>query len=322
MAITDGMDPELLAVFAAAPQPDRFDFDVAALRAGSKTRLARFNQAAGSPRPDVARTDTLVPAGLDVPEVPVRVYEPTSGVDSPLPGILFIHGGGFVAGGIEGWDFSCERLVVGVNAVVVSAEYRLPPEHPFPAGIEDCYAALRWLFSSASELGVDPARVAVVGESSGGGLAAALALLARDRGEVQLAFQMPLRACLDDRLETASSHEIVDRRTLHRQAALAMWGAYLGDSAGDAVSPYAAAGRATDLAGLPPAYLAVGQLDLVRDENLEYARRLIESGVRTEFHLHAGAIHNFENVAPHARISADSLADQERALVRALHPAS
>ncbi len=320
MDITQYMEPELRVAFERlGPVPERFAYDVEATRRGSQARLARFNGLAGSPHPDVERGNRTATVA-DRDPVEVRVYRPVAASSAVLPAILFLHGGGFVAGGVEGWDHVCDRHARTVDAVVVSVEYRLPPEHPFPAGLEDCYTALRWLAGSAAGLGADPARIAVVGESSGGGIAAALALLARDRDEVAIAFQMPLRACLDDRLDTRSAREIVDYRTLHREMVQTIWGIYLGELAGGDVPAYAAAGRADDVSGLPPAYLAVGQLDVVCDENIDYARRLIEAGVPTELHVHAGAIHNFENLAPGARISADSHHDQARALIRALHP--
>jgi len=309
------MDPELRPAFEQIPAPKRYVFDPEEIRAGAQARLARFNELAGGPHPEVERTDRA-----DAP-VPVRVYEPLARGDGELlPAILFVHGGGFVANGTSSWDYAGDRHARTVPAVVVSPEYRVAPENPFPAPLEDCYATLLWIAQAAGELGVDPDRIAVVGESSGGGIAAGLALLARDRGDVRLAFQMPLRAALDDRHDTRSSREIVDLRTWSRERSLAAWGAYLGREPGGSGTPaYAAPARADDLSGLPPAYLAVGQLDVVLDENVDYARRLMEAGVPTELHVYAGAIHNFENLSPNARISTDSLLDQKHALIRALH---
>ncbi len=275
-------------------------FDPQALRAGEQFLLA------AKPAAD----DRVVRRDLDVAGVPVRLYEPRNG-SSGLPGILHIHGGGFVAFGLDSFDGQCEQLVLEVDAVVAAVDYRLAPEHPFPAAFDDCYAALKW-FAGEREC------IAVLGESAGGALAGGVALAARDRGEVRPAFQVLLCPCLDDRLETPSSREVTDPRTWSRVAAEGSWRAYLGER--DAVSPYAAPARAADLRGLPPAYLAVGGQDLMRDETIEYARRLIEAGVPTELHVYPGAFHRFEAVVPGARVSAGALADRFGALRRALHP--
>ena len=192
--------------------------------------------------------------------------------DRAAAGHPHIHGGGFVAFSIDAFDFECERLALEVGALVAAVDYRLAPEHPFPAAIDDCYAALEWLAPQV-------VRLAVVGESAGGALAGGLALMARDRGGPRPALQMLLCPCLDDRLETPSSHEIIDPRTWCRVAAEGGWAAYLG---GGSASPYAAPARADDLSGLPPAYLAIGQYDLMRDETVEYAERLSAASVPTE----------------------------------------
>jgi acetyl esterase/lipase len=248
----------------------------------------------------------------------VRVYEPRDR-SALLPGILYIHGGGFVCGAPDEFDGFCDHLVEAVEAIVVSVDYRLAPEHPFPAGPEDAYAALKWLFASSTEFGVDTSRIAIVGSSAGGGIAAGTALIARDRGEVQPAFLMPLYATLDDRHTTQSSHEITDPRTWNRRDSLRAWKAYLGQSNDGSVSCYAAPARANDLSRLPPTFMMVGELDLLRDENLEYASRLVRASVPTEFHLYPGAYHAFEVLAPTARISREAIDARDRALRRALH---
>jgi acetyl esterase/lipase len=216
-------------------------------------------------------------------------------------------------------DGVCEHLVAAVDAVVVSVEYRLAPEHPFPAGPDDAYAVLRWLAASAEELGVDASRIAVAGRSSGGGTAAGAVLMARDRGEVEVAFQMPLYACLDDRLVTPSSHEIQDPRSWNRTLMDNAWDAYLGPMRGADVSPYAAPARAEDLSGLPPAYVQVGELDVLRDENVAYAQRLLQAGVPTELHVYPGAFHGFDVLVPDAEISRRAIEERDAALRRALH---
>lgn len=261
---------------------------------------------AARPAPDdrVLRTEHTV-AGARV-----RTYAP-DGSTEPLPGILYLHGGGFVAFSIDAFDSECERLALEAGALVAAVEYRLAPEHPFPAAIDDCYAALEWLAARVD-------RFAVVGESAGGGLAAGLALLTRDRGGPQPALQMLLCPCLDDRLETPSSHAVTDPRTWCRVAAEGSWAAYLGGA--EPTSPYAAAARAEDLAGLPPAYVGIGECDLMHDEAVAYAERLAAAGVPTELHVYPGAFHRFEAVVPGAHVSIAALGHRHGALRRALHP--
>ncbi|MBV9232131.1 MAG: alpha/beta hydrolase [Chloroflexi bacterium] len=252
-------------------------------------------------------------------EVPVRIYTPVARTGL-LPALLWIHGGGFTVGSPKEDDFLLARIVEEVGCLVVAAEYRLAPEHPFPAAIDDCYATLLWMALHAQELGVDRDRLAIAGLSSGGGLCAGLGLMARDRGEVKVCFQMPLYACLDDRHLTASSYEITDARSWNRELSLKSWEVYLGTTSRDDVSPYAAPSRASNLAGLPPTYMMIGTHDLLRDENIDYATRLMQAGVPTEFHVYPGAFHAFEIAAPNARISQRATAEYIGALKRALKP--
>lgn len=194
-------------------------------------------------------------------------------------------------------------------------------QDPYPAGVEDCYAGLQWFFDEASPLGVDPGRIGIGGISAGGGLTAATTLLARDRGQVDVAFSLALCAQLDDRHITRSSTSIHDLRVWNTRTSKSAWGAYL-RGVGDEVPPYAAPARATDLSGLPPTFLLVGDLDPFCDENVEYARRLIESGVETELHVYPGAYHGFEILAPEARVSRAALAARDGWLERVLRPAA
>jgi acetyl esterase/lipase len=184
------------------------------------------------------------------------------------------------------------RFANEAGCVVVSVEYRLAPEHRFPAALDDCYAALSWTASSAAELGVDPDRIGLAGASSGGNLAAATALLARDRGEPPVAFQCLVYPTLDDRMQTASVQfvgtPLVDGGDVAR-----CWEYYLGADRTD-VSPYAAPGRTDDLSGLPPAYVMTAELDPLRDDGVQYAARLLEAGVSVELHQFAGAFHGFD----------------------------
>lgn len=322
MDITVRMDDELLEWYVQRPMvtADITQDPVRARKAFSERRAER--QAADGrehPNPRVARRDVRVagPRGAAA-DVRIRVYEPSNRRD-PLPGVLFIHGGGFLVGELDDFDHWCEGWVDDINVVVASVEWRLAPEHPFPAGLNDCYEALRWLRGSADGLGVDRSRLAILGISAGGSLAAGLTLMVRDRQEFDIAFQMLLAPCLDDRHQTKSSREMTDPRSWNRVASLAAWRAYLGDDARD-ISPYAAPARADNLVGLPPTFIAIGQLDLMRDESTDYAARLIAAGIPTELHVYPGAFHGFEVLVPRARISRDALDAQRRAVRRALHP--
>jgi acetyl esterase/lipase len=230
----------------------------------------------------------------------VRIYRPTGVAAGPLPGILYFHGGAFISGDLDTGDGNCRDLCLAASAVVVSVDYRLAPEHPYPAAFDDCYAALCWTAQQADRLGVDRTRLAVAGRSAGGALAAAVALAARDRSGPELAFQLLLVPALDDRCELPSVDECTDSRVVDGRVVRGMWPLYLGSAAADR---YAAPARADDLAGLPPAYLEVCQADALRDEALEYARRLMTAGVQVELHLVPGAFHLFEGYAPASRLA-------------------
>ena len=240
----------------------------------------------------------------------------------PLPALVWIHGGGYVLGSPQADGLQMKSLVSQLGCAVVSVDYRLAPESPFPAGVEDCYAALRWTHAQAQELGVDRARVAIGVTSAGGGLAAALALLARDRAELQVAFQVLLVPMLDDRTAVAADpHPFTGEFTWTPAKNLFGWTALLGGTpGGEGVSPYAAPARAESLAGLPPTYISTGALDLFLEEDMEYARRLMRAGVPTELHVYPGAFHGFDAFAPSAAVSKQFKAERDHALKRALHP--
>jgi acetyl esterase/lipase len=204
-------------------------------------------------------------------------------------------------------DTTNRQLAAELSCVIVSVTYRLAPETTFPGAIEDCYAALSWLFNSAADLGIDPTRVGVKGESAGGGLAAALALMTRDRGEFSLVFQNLKAPMLDDRtcLRTDISPFIGEFLWTPDQNRFG-WTAFLGHAPGiEGVSPYAAPARATTLAGLPPTFISVGSIDLFLEENLEYARRLAVAGVPIELHVYPGGFHGFDMI-PGAAIGASA----------------
>jgi acetyl esterase len=209
------------------------------------------------------------------------------------------------------------RLANDLGAVVVSVEYRLAPENPYPAAIEDCDAALCWVHEQASELGVDPTRVAVVGSSAGGGLAAGLNLLARDRGGPPICFQFLGIPEIDDRLDTPSMQQFVDTPMWTRASAEQSWRRYLGDLYGGDVPAYAAPARATDLSGLPPTYVSTMEYDPLRDEGIIYALRLLQAGVSVELHSFPGTFHGSAAVTS-AAVTQRQFAEMALALRRAL----
>jgi len=240
-------------------------------------------------------------------------------VEGPRSTLLWMHGGGYIMGSPEQEDLMVKHMVSAIGCVAVSVDYRLAPETRHPGPVEDCYAALKWLHTHASELGVDPTRIAIAGSSAGGGLAAALGLLARDRGEIPLAFQLLIAPMLDDRTCTlAEPHPYTGEFIWTRENNRFGWTSLLGQEPGLAdVSPYAAAARAEHLEGLPPTFINVGALDLFLEEDLEYARRLTRAGVPTEFHIYPGAYHGFRMVAD-AQVTQTAARDQLAALKRAL----
>ena len=245
----------------------------------------------GEERDDVLKEDRTVPGPEGAPEVPIRIYRPKSGHQGPRPCVFEIHGGGFMFGSLDMMDPWCQLIAAGVEAVVVSVEYRLAPEHPFPAGLDDCYAALSWTADNASNLEVDPDRIAIAGQSAGGGLAAATALLARDRGGPKLCYLLLEIPELDDRLQTPSMRAFTDTPLWNRPNAEWSWRHYLGSAHGGDVSPYAAPSRAKDLSGLPPAYVSTMEFDPLRDEGILYAMALLQAGVSVELHSYAGTFH-------------------------------
>lgn len=270
---------------------------------------------------DVARTDLTVrairgPAGA--PDIEVLFYRPR-GAAGALPCILHIHGGGYVAGAAQGNEAVHRPLCADLSCGLLSVNYRLAPETPFPGAIEDCYAALAWLIAPAGDLGVDPGRIGVMGESAGGGLAAALALLVRDRGEHSLIFQHLIYPMLDDRTCVAPDpHPYAGEFIWTPHNNHFGWSCLLGVEPGsEGVSPYAAAARAESLAGLPPAFIATGSLDLFLEENLDYARRLTRAGVPTELHVYPGGVHAF-TFAVDSGIARAARRDSHEALARAL----
>lgn len=237
--------------------------------------------------------------------------------EQPGSAALYLHGGGMIFG-LEHigriYDLAVRDYVAASGVPMLVVDYRVAPEHPHPTPVEDCYAALCWLATNAAALGIDPDRVAVMGDSAGGGLAAAVCLLARDRGGPAVAQQILIYPMLDDRAATPDS-SLLPYLTWTYDDNVTGWGALLSAEAGsDSVSPYAAPARATDLSGLPDTYLDVGDLDIFRNEDISYATRLADAGVPTELHVYPGCPHAFEALARSAGVSKRALSDRVRRL--------
>jgi acetyl esterase len=295
------MDPELAEVAATLERSDLSD--VAAARQKLSELVAT---ASSSEVPDgVEVRDLAVPTGLG-DKLKARLYWPR-GQPRPFGCLVFAHGGAFVLGDLRTEEARCLRYATEAGCAVLSVDYRLAPEHPFPAGLEDCYAALEWVADNGSDLSLDGSRLAVGGTSAGAGLAAAMALLARDRDGPRLVYQLLVYPVLDDRMATASMQEYTEIAPWDTTASRQMWELYL---SGASPSPYAAPARAGSLAGLPAAYIMTAHFDPLRDEAHDYALRLISAGVPTEIHHFPGTFHGFDTVAPSARLSKRALEEQ------------
>ncbi len=296
------MDPELEAFIPFFPQVDLTD--------PVRARKDLAEVAAAVPAADTTGLeieDRTVPAD---PDVAVRVYRPQRAQGA----IVWLHGGGWVMGDLDTEHPAASRLSADSNAVVVSAGYRRAPEHPFPAALDDAYAVLTWTARHAAELGIDPERIAVGGHSAGGGLAAAAALRARDQRGPAICFQLLNQPALDDRQQTWSQRNFTDTPWMNRNKIGTTWRHYLGSAL---ATPYAAPARATDLSGLPSAYIATAEFDPLRDEDIDYAVRLLQAGVAVELHQWPGTFHGSQAIMS-AGVSQRQIAELFAALRRAL----
>jgi acetyl esterase/lipase len=265
-----------------------------------------------------AVTTRVAPGPAGAADVELLIARPVDH-DGPLPILYYVHGGGMVMGDNRFGVADVLPWAAEFGLLVISVEYRLAPEHPYPAGIEDAYAGLIWAVEHADELGATPDRVLLAGASSGGGMAAALALLARDRGVVSPLGQLLMYPMLDDRDDSPSTVQMAGLGIWDRTANATGWTALLGDARGGAnVLSYAAPARATDLSGLPPTYLDVGTAETFRDEIIDYASRIAQAGGEVELHLWPGAFHAFDFWVPGARVSQDAAEARVRWLRRLL----
>jgi acetyl esterase/lipase len=306
-AVAKALEPMAAAMADAIPPPAG---DVDSRRPVLEGIMAKTAQA--QPLPTDLKTTDFHATAADGADVLLRWYVKEGVVIGPA--VLYLHGGGMISGSVALYDGPISRYVSSSGVPMLAVNYRLAPEHPYPTPVEDCYSGLQWLAEHADELGVDPVRIAVMGDSAGGGLAAAVALMTRDRGGPDLSRQILIYPMLDDR-NTSPDPEIVPFAVWSYDDNITGWGALLGDASGGSDVPaYAAPARATDLSGLPPCYLEVGQLDIFRDEDLTYAQRLSGAGVNVEFHLRPGVPHEFETYAYATDIARRSVADRLRVL--------
>jgi acetyl esterase len=240
----------------------------------------------GEPVHDVEDRTIPGPAG----EIPIRIYRPSA--EQSLPALVYFHGGGWVIGSIQTHDAVCRSLTNGAQCVVISVDYRLAPEHKFPAAADDAYAATRWVADNAASHGVDPARIAVGGDSAGGNLAAVVALMAKERGGPAIVYQVLVYPVTDHNLDTASYQANAEGYLLTKRSMIWFWNHYLNSDA-DGLDPRASPLRAADLSGLPPALVITAEYDPLRDEGAAYAERLKQAGVPVVYSNYDGMIHGF-----------------------------
>ncbi|HEY0807351.1 MAG TPA: alpha/beta hydrolase [Pseudonocardiaceae bacterium] len=306
-------DVELTAALAAArdllPPDGAFRVEeIPALRERQRAWLPEVTDADLQRDGAFAVSERVVPGPAGAPDITLLVCRPTH-TEAPFGALYFIHGGGMVMGDRRLGITMGLEVAEQLGLALISVEYRLAPEHPHPAPVEDCYAGLQWTFEHADELGVDADRIVIVGGSAGGGLAAGTALLARDRGGPPVAGQMLHSPVLDARNTSNSSRQFEGLGIWDRTANQMGWTALLGDrQGGPDVSPYASPARATDLSGLPPTFIDVGSCETFRDEAVDYATRLWEAGGQAELHVWPGGFHGFAGFAPQAAISQAALA--------------
>lgn len=313
-AIIAAVHPELRPIARRILQ--MFGGDALLSRA-ALAKMRTMNAAGGKPSADVPFARRTIPGGRGQPEVTVYVINARPGVARPA--ILHTHGGGFIAGSAEGSVQSLQQLCKQLDCVAVSVEYRLAPETTWVGSVEDNYAGLKWLHANAAVLGADPARIAVMGESAGGGHAALLAIAARDRGEVPVRFQCLTYPMLDDR--TGSTRPVpphVGKIIWTAQRNRFGWESFLGTRPGGRSVRGGVPARVANLAGLPPAWIGVGSIDLFHDEDVDYAQRLNNAGVPTELIVVPGAFHGFDNPLFPASISRWFIAARTDALRRGL----
>ena len=302
------------AVLSVLPEKLLDLTDISVTRAGLDALMSQM------PSPElpaeISVEEAQIPGIGTDPDVPIRIYKPES-LPPNAPGLVWIHGGGMVLGSAEMDDAGSAAMAEQHQCVVISVDYRLAPENPYPAPLHDCYAALKWFAKNANSLGVSSDRIAIGGASAGGGLAAGTALMARDKGGPNLIFQLLVFPMLDHRNETPSSFGTSDTRVWNREANIIAWEAYLNNI--EPIPSYASPSITDDLSGLPPTYINVGTLDIFVDEDIDYAARLSQAGVPVELHVYPGAFHGSNGFVDESSLSLRWAADQSAALEAALN---
>ena len=305
------LDPQVQALRerrARSAAPPLYEMTVERARAAD---LADIRSAAGDPEPVGQVTESTIPGPGG--ELTLRVYRPVG--EGPHPALLYFFGGGWTLGTIDTCDALCRSLTNAVGCTTLSVGYRLAPEHPFPAAVEDCWSTARWVADHAESLGIDPARLAVGGDSAGGNLAAAVTLLGRERSGPALVHQLLVYPNTDYRADTPSRRENFDPLLFNHRSVDWYWGHYLSDVR-DGDHPLASPLRAEDLAGLPPATVITAEYDPLRDEGESYAQRLRESGVPVSATRYPGMVHGFfamSGVLDGGRAAVDQAARELRA---------
>lgn len=318
-------DPEMLGPLAQMAPPDAPEMTVESLagaRAGMDDMFPSFEAAIGDKPIDFV--EYKVPGPKGAPDIIVSVLSPkglkdkiAKGEAKPAPSMYNIHGGGMMVGNRRMDVPRLVDLIMEFGIVGATVEYRLAPEHPDPAPVEDCYAGLVWMAENAEMLGIDPENIIVMGGSAGGGLSAGVALLCRDRGSVKLAGQMLMCPMIDDTNSTLSSYQYLAGNTWVRSSNILGWKCLLGDRVGtDNVSIYAAPYRAKDLTNLPPAFIEAGSAEMFRDENVEFANRIWSVGGVCELHIWSGGFHGFDFFAPDSELARAALAARSSWLKR------
>ncbi|GAA1964361.1 alpha/beta hydrolase [Microbacterium deminutum] len=316
-------DAECGAVVAGLPPfPPLTMETIPDMRAGADTFMPRPSNEDLERDGRYAVEERLVPGASGAPDVPLIICRPTS-TSAAAPALYYLHGGGMFGGSARDTLSDIVALAAPLGAAVISVEYRLAPETRHPGPVEDGYAGVAWAAAHAEEIGVDPARIVLIGGSAGGGLAAAVALLARDRRGPALFGQLLMCPMLDDRNNSLSVQQMASLWMWNRSDNEIGWSALLGsDRGGPDVSPYAAPARATDLSGLPPTFIDVGSADSFRDEDVAFASRIWAAGGVAELHVWPGGFHGFEAIAPHAALSKAAVRARANWLERLLAPAA
>lgn len=307
------VDPQTLGFLDIYPEIQFSDENIVKIR----TEMAEMMKAMPSPKLEGVnvRQEYIQANGF---EIRVLIYSPEND-ETNRPALFHTHGGGFVIGSPEDFDARNQMLCKELGVVIVSTSYRLAPENIFPTAIEDAYTALKWTFNNASTLGIDINRIAIYGESAGGGLAASLAIMVRDRKEINIKHQFLIYPMLDDRTSVDSNSNTYAGEFIWTNIKnYYCWKSLLGQEPGsENISPYAAAARLVEMEGLAPTYICVGTLDLFIDENINYAHRLIRSGIPTELHVYPGGFHGFDTIV-NTDISKQFYVDLLRAMKKAL----